>query len=121
MSLRLSLPATALLAVLVGTACATTAPPNDKTASTSGAIRAAEEVGATHNPDAALYLQLAKEEFGHARVLTDHKNKDVADRLLMRAQVDAELSLALARNENEKSEAQAAIDNVKKLKETAVQ
>jgi hypothetical protein len=121
MTLRFSLPATAFLAILIGTACATTAPPNEKTASTSGAIRAAEEVGATHNPDSALYLQLAKEEFGHARVLTDHKDKDVADRLLTRAQVDAELSLALARNENEKTEAQAAIDNLRKLKESAVQ
>jgi len=97
------------------------APPNEKTANTSGAIRAAEEVGATHNPDAALYLQLAKEEFGHARVLTDKKDKDVADRLLMRAQADAELSLALARKESEKAEALTAIDNVRKLKESAIQ
>jgi hypothetical protein len=120
MTFRFGLPISAFLAVL-GTGCATTAPPNDKTASTSGAIRAAEEVGATHSPDAALYLQLAKEEFGHARVLTDQKNKEVADRLLMRAQADAELSLALARDEKEKTDALAAIDKVKKLKDPTVQ
>ena len=121
MTPRFSLPATAVLAFLLGGACASTAPPNDKVASSSGAIRAAEEVGATHNPDAALYLQLAKEEFGHAAVLTDQKNKASADRLLLRAQVDAELALALARNENEKAEALAAIGKVKKLKDSAVQ
>ena len=121
MTLRFSLPVTAFLAVLIGTACASTAPPSEKAASSSGAIRAAEEVGATHNPDAALYLQLAKEEFGHASALTDKKDKDRADRLLLRAQTDAELSLALARNENEKAEALAAIDKVKKLKDSAIQ
>ena len=121
MSLRLTLFGTASLAILLGTGCATTNTPSEKGESSSAAIRAAEEVGATHNPNAALYLQLAKEEFGHARVLTDQNNKEWADRLLLRAQVDAELSLALARSENEKAEALAAIDKVKKLKETAVQ
>jgi hypothetical protein len=44
-----------------------------------------------------------------------------ADRLLMRAQADAELALALARSEDEKAEAQGAMDKVKKLKQSATQ
>ncbi len=117
MNLKLSLMTTT---VLVGLACATSVPA-EKGEASSAAIRAAEEVGAKHSPDSALYLQLAKEEFGQARALTDQKNKDRAERLLLRAQVDAELSLALARSESEKSEALGAIEKVKTLKESAVQ
>jgi adenylosuccinate lyase len=65
-----------------------------------------------------LHLQLAKEQFAHAGMLT---SKAWSDRLLLRAQVDAELALALARSESEKAEARVAVDKVKKLKETATQ
>src|SRR4051794_37315112 len=59
MDLRLSIPLFGLLA-----ACATSSPAAPETAeNSSAAIRAAEEVGATHSPDAALHLQLAKEQF----------------------------------------------------------
>jgi hypothetical protein len=117
MKLRLSLP---ILAVFAAAACAgTNAAPNHKAESSSAAIRAAEEVGAAHTPDAALHLQLAKEQFEHARKLTGEDDKGRADRLLLRAQADAELSLALARSETEKSEARAAVDKVRALKESA--
>lgn len=108
------------LALLLGAACASTggAAPNDKAEDSSAAIRAAEEVGATHNPDAKLYLQLAKEQFEHARALAT-KDKEAADRLLLRAQADAELSLALARSESEKVEALGAINQAKSLKQAA--
>jgi hypothetical protein len=119
MTLRFSLPA---VAILFGAACAsTTTTPSAKAESSSAAIRAAEEVGATHNPEAALHLQLAKEQFENARLLTEKKDKPRADRLLLRAQADAELSLALARSEADKAEARGAIDKVKSLKESAVQ
>jgi Domain of unknown function (DUF4398) len=117
MTSRLSLPVTAFL---LATACASTnAPPSQTAESSSAAIRAAEEVGATHTPDAALHLQLAKEQFEHARLLTSDKDRAWADRLRLRAQADAELSLALARNENEKAAAAGAVAKVKTLKESA--
>jgi hypothetical protein len=118
MTHRHALPA---LAFLVCAGCASTVAPNDKATASSATIRAAEEVGATHSPDASLYLQLAKEQFEHARTLTDSKDKDQANRLLLRAQADAELSLALARSENDKAAAQGAIDQVKTLTESTVQ
>ncbi len=109
-------------AFLFAAACASTSPkPNEKAESSSAAIRVAEEVGATHSPNAALHLQLAKEQFQHARMLTAQKDKAQADRLLMRAQADAELSLALARSEEEKADARGAIDKLKTLKESAPQ
>jgi hypothetical protein len=118
MTLRIALPI-AGLALIAG--CASTGPaPSDTAENSSAAIRAAEEVGATHSPDAALHLQLAKEQFEHAGMLPQ-RDKEWAERLLLRAQADAELALALARSESEKNAALGAIDKVKKLKESAVQ
>jgi Domain of unknown function (DUF4398) len=125
MSLRFSLPITAVtafLAFVLATACASNnSMSREKAENSSAAIRAAEEVGATHNPDAALHLQLAKEQFEYAQTLKNPNEKDRADRQLMRAQVDAELALALSRSETEKVEALAAIQRVKTLKESAPQ
>jgi hypothetical protein len=116
---RLLFPA---LAFVLGAGCATAnTAPNENAERSSAAIRAAEEVGATKNPSAALHLQLAKEQFEHARALKNPDDKDKADRLLMRAQADAELSLALARTEAERAEARGAIDKVKTLKQTPIQ
>lgn len=110
------------LTILFGAACASTSTtPSPKAESSSAAIRAAEEVGATHDPRAALHLQLAKEQAENARRLTGPADKDRAERLMMRAQIDAELALALARSENEKAEARGAIDKLKTLKQPATQ
>lgn len=94
---------------------------NEKAESSSASIRAAEEVGAKHTPQAALHLQLAKEQFEHAQAMKDPDDKAAADRLLLRAQADADLALALARTEAEKAEASAAVDKVKQLQAPAIQ
>jgi hypothetical protein len=118
MTLRIALPA---LAILFGANCAsTTTTPSPKAESSSAAIRAAEEVGATHDPRAALHLQLAKEQSENAKML-GAKDKPRADRLLARAQIDAELALALARSESEKAEAQQALQKVNTLKLSVTQ
>lgn len=109
---------TVTLSLLLASACASAGGSSEKSESSSASIRAAEEVGATHHPEAALHLQLAKEQFQRAQALSKD-DKEAADRMLLRAQADAELSLALARSENEKAEALGAIDKVKKLKQTA--
>ena len=51
--------------------------------------------------------------------LPNPNDKDRVDRLLRRAQVDAELSLALAQGEDQKAAAQAAIDKVTKFNRDA--
>lgn len=110
------------VAILCCAGCASTGPPpNEKAESSSAAIRAAEEVGATHSPEAALHLQLAKEQYEYAQHLPNPDDKPRADRLLQRAQVDAELALALARSDDDKAQAQAAIDKVKTLKQSTTQ
>lgn len=111
----------AAIAIASVSACATNSQPNEKAEDSSAAIRAAEEVGAQHEAQAALHLQLAKEQFEHARKLKDPDDKPRADRLLLRAQADAELALALARTEKDKAQASAAINDVEKLRNSSVQ
>ena len=118
MSLRASIVICALAA-----GCGTTraTPSGVHAESSSASIRAAEEMGASHTPQAALHLQLAQEEFNAARKMDAPEDRDHADRMLMRSQADAELALALARTETEKAAAQGAVSRVKTLKDSAAQ
>lgn len=90
-------------------------PPLRTEGSTSG-IRAAEEVGASNVPRAALHLQLAKEELQLARSLATNGDKDQAESMLLRAEADAELAVALSREDAEKAEGQAAVERVRELR-----
>jgi len=94
-------------------------PPNERMESSSAAILAAEGGGAAHSADADRYLLLAKDQYAYAQGLSNPNDKDRVDRLLRRAQVDAELSLALAQGEDQKAAAQAAIDKVTKFNRDA--
>jgi len=88
----------------------------NKEASTS-AIRAAEEVGASKVPSASLYLQLAKEELENAKGLASRGDKEEAESMLERAQADAELAVALSREDADKKEAALAIERVRQLRQ----
>lgn len=106
------------LAVAIGSVsvagCASS-PPLRTEASTSG-IRAAEEVGASEVPRAALHLQMAKEELQHAKALALKGEKEEADSMLLRAESDAELAVALSRVDTERAEATAERDRVRELR-----
>lgn len=91
-------------------------PPLKTEPSTSG-IRAAEEVGAAEVPKAALHLQLAKEELARAEKLAAEGDKEEGASMLLRAEADAELAVALSREEAERAEANAAILRVSKLRQ----
>jgi len=84
-------------------------------ASTSG-IRAAEESGAAKVPQASLHLQLAKEELESAKMLAAKGEKEKADSMLMRAEADAELAVALSHKDAEKTEAMAAVERARQLR-----
>ena len=85
-------------------------------ASTSG-IRAAEEAGAAKIPQASLHLQLAKEELELAKGLAAKGKKEEAASMLLRAEADAELAVVLSRGDAEKSEAMAAVESVRQLRQ----
>ena len=83
-------------------------------ASTSG-IRGAEEAGAEGVPQAALHLQLAKEELAAAKALHEKGDKEEADSMLLRAEADSELAIALSRGDAERIEAEQAMARVHQL------
>jgi regulator of protease activity HflC (stomatin/prohibitin superfamily) len=99
--------------LLVIGGCATTGVLNSE--SSVAAIRSAEELGAHEVPQAALYLELAKEELADAQALDAKGQEAEAASLMLRAEADAELAVALSRGETERVAAQAAVDRVRKL------
>ena len=106
--------AAAVSAAAITAGCANA--PLKTEASTSG-IRAAEEVGAADVPRAALHLQLAKEELAVAEQLSAKGESARAQSMLLRAEADAELAVALSREDAEKTEATDAVERVRKLRQ----
>ena len=104
----------ALLAAALAAVSGCSSPPLRSEGSTSG-IRAAEEVGAESVPRASLHLQLAKEELATAKRLSGNGDTEEAASMLMRAEADAELAVALSHEEAEKRDAIAAVESVRKL------
>ena len=88
-----------------------------RTEASSSGIRAAEEVGAAKVPQASLHLQLAKEELDQAKGLAGSNEKERAVAMLSRAEADAELAVALSREDAEKAEARAAVDRVRQFRQ----
>ena len=105
-----------VLFTIVIAGCGSSPASINKEASTS-AIRAAQEVGASEVPNAALYLQLAKEGLEKAQTLAEKGEKEEAESMLMRAQADAELAIVLSHGDADKTEATEALDRVKKLRQ----
>jgi type IV pilus biogenesis protein CpaD/CtpE len=95
--------------------CARTSPL--RTEASTSEIRAAEEAGAANVPQASLHLQLAKEELELAKGLAAKGEKKRAASMLLRAEADAELAVALSRGDAEKSEARAAVERVHQLRQ----
>ena len=104
----------AALLSLFSLGCAT-AVPAERISAADSSIRAAEEVGAPKVPQAALHLQLAKEEIGLAQKLIADGDPERADGILTRAQADAELAVAEAREAPMKVEAAQEIDKARSL------
>ena len=89
--------------------------PSLHTEASTAAIRSAEDMGATDVPRASLHLQLAKEELSAATALNARGETEQARSMLLRAEADAELAIALSGAEDDKLEAQAAMERVRKL------
>lgn len=105
-----------LLAASLGvlTACGSYPAPTEKMITSQSSVRAAQEVNAASNPQAALHLKLATEQVDQAKqLMADGENKR-AEYVLLRAEADAELAVALAREAAMRSEAQKAQDEVRK-------
>jgi hypothetical protein len=93
-------------------------PPNDQWAAAQTDIGRAEAGGAPGVPNAALHLQLAKEDLTKSKGLIDHDNQRAAD-LIAVAQAEAQLALSLAKQQVAQDQAQKAQDDLAKAKGTA--
>jgi hypothetical protein len=105
----------ALFTIIIA-GCGTSPVVVNKEASVS-AIRAAEEIGAADISNASLYLQLAKEELQKAITFEANGSKEQSESMLARAQADAELAVALAHSEVDKTESAKALERVKILRQ----
>src|SRR4051812_9755758 len=85
-------------------------PPTQRMADAESAARSAREVGADANPAAKLQVKLADEQIAQAKALVASGDNKRADFVLMRARADAELGLALAREQNANIETQKAVE-----------
>jgi hypothetical protein len=104
------------VSVLGLAACASSPPPHDRQASSEAAIRAANEVGASQVPQAALHLKLAQEQLDKGKAQIKDGDNQAAAFTLMRAQADAELALALARENKTRFDAQQVIEKAHALR-----
>ncbi len=113
---KIAILAVSVLFGIVIAGCGSSPAVVDKEATTSS-IRAAEEVGASGISSASLYLQLAKEELVKAQGLAEKGDKEQAESMLLRAQTDGELAVALSHSDTDKKEAAEAIDRVQQLRQ----
>ena len=98
-------------------ACGSSPPPTHELTQAQGAVRAAEEIGTEDHPQAALYLKRAQDGIQRALVLIDDKRHDDARWELTKAEVDAELAIALAREATHRAVAKEALSRVERLRE----
>lgn len=97
-----------ILGVVFASACARFPPPTDTLANSIASARGAEEIGAEKVPQAALSLQLANEEITRAKKLMAAGENEQAHYQALRAVNDAELAIAITREEHAREEARKA-------------
>jgi len=103
------------LCLLVG--CSSFPSPAEQMARSQAAIRAAEEADADKlDPKAQLYLKLAREQLAKGKDLMDADENERADRLLRRAEADAELARGIAHVQKAKAGQEAATEDLSKIK-----
>ena len=95
-----------LLVLTAGCGGATLATGNVATA--QAAVRGAQEAGAEQEPKAALHLKMARDQIARAKAAADEGEGEEAGRLLQRAEMDAELALAIARTADAIKQAETA-------------
>ena len=97
-------------------ACASA--PTHQLGESQATVRSAEAVGAQNYPKAAYHLELAKQQLAAAKTLMhdgDRSEMKAAERLLLRAQVDAELAMQMARTEEARKDARQAWAEAREL------
>jgi hypothetical protein len=95
--------------------CSSTPPPTQRLTSAKASVKAAQELGADQIPKAQLHLQLAEEQVRHAGELIDRGEMERADLLLQRANTDAQLAIAITRQDSVRDGLRESIDMMETL------
>lgn len=103
------------LVVAACAACGTRVAPAVRVGSAEAAVRTARDNGATQLPDAAFHLRLAEDQVARARRLIDDGEHERAHWLLVRAEADATVAAALAREAQQKNAAEALTIRAREL------
>jgi hypothetical protein len=101
---------------LFAAGCGSYPAPTERMAQAEAAIRGAQEIGAASVPAAALSVKLAQEEVQKAKQLMQDGDNRKAELTLLRAQADADLALAQARESQAKIEAAQVLEQAKALR-----
>jgi hypothetical protein len=91
---------------LLSAACVGSPVPNDKVASSEAAVQRARMGAAGAAPQAGLYLDLAGKELERGKALVRAGDYDEANAVLQRAEVDAELALAMSQENRTRTAAE---------------
>ena len=119
--MRKAIVGAGLLLGLAGCATTVRTLPPEAVIDSEVTIRQAEEAGAAQVPDAARHLQWAREQTNAARRLLEHNQKERAALFLRRAEADAELALALAREAPARADAERVRQEIQQLQQNTVQ
>jgi hypothetical protein len=101
-----------VLGALGVVACASNPVPPAKVTDTQASISAAEAVGASNNPRAALHMKLAREQLQQGEALLRDGEEEEARLVIDRARMDAELAMALTREEKARGQAKHSQDKL---------
>jgi hypothetical protein len=104
-----------LTSTLLWASCASVPPPTAELAQSERTIQTAAAEGAQKVPAATLYLQYAEAEVGRAKELIAAKKNERAASLLVRAQADADMAFALARDAAIQNETQRVREEIQAL------
>ena len=97
-------------------ACGGAAVPQEALSAAQASAKGAEVGGAQEDPKAQLHLKLAHEQIEKAKKLIADDDNEEAARVIDRAQVDADLALALAEEAKARRSAKDADEQLGKLK-----
>ncbi|MFO0760156.1 MAG: DUF4398 domain-containing protein [Byssovorax sp.] len=103
------------VALLSGCASSSSAVPLDRVTAPEASLSAAEALGAENSSQAQLHLQLAREQLDKGKKLLAAGDSEEAQLLLMRADADAQLAQALAKENTAEAAAQQLRDQVTAL------
>lgn len=101
------------IAILTLAACASMPVSPERVQASEQAIQSAVAAGAERDPGAAKYLELARGEMSQGKKLSDSGSRQEAEKMLERAEVDARLASATARENASKAEVKRAADALK--------